>query len=317
MRSLAALRARMIVSRQRSRKSSKSPSAAISFTMLCYRLSHKRKVGTNSPKFGVTRSMTDMNVAVVFLHGVGGAARTWAPQQTSFGQAGFRPIAVDLQGYGARPPVDAMEFELLAADVEDTIKRLGLDRPVLVGHSMGGMIAQTMLRRRPNEYRAVVLVATSPAFGNPSGEFQKKFLAARLGPLDSGKTMPELATGIIDGIMGATPDPIGRALAVDCMGAVPASTYRAAVRCLIGFDERDNLRKIEVPVLVLAGEHDRNAPADMMKRMTARIPGARYVCLPGVGHLPNLEAPRQFDRAILDFLREVLPRSDAVVEMSR
>jgi 3-oxoadipate enol-lactonase len=258
-----------------------------------------------------------MNVAVVFLHGVGGAARIWAAQQASFERAGFRPIAVDLQGYGARPPVDAMGFELLAADVEDTIKRLGLEEPVLVGHSMGGMIAQTMLRRRPKEYRAVVLVATSPAFGNPSGEFQKKFLVDRLGPLDSGKTMAELATDIIDGIMGATPDPIGHALAVDCMAAVPASTYRAAVRCLISFDERDNLRKVKVPVLVLAGEHDRNAPPDMMKRMAARIPGARYVCLPGVGHLPNLEAPRRFDTTVLDFLREVLPRGDALLKMPR
>jgi 3-oxoadipate enol-lactonase len=259
----------------------------------------------------------NMNTAVVFLHGIGGAARIWAPQQESFEQAGFRPVTIDLQGYGVRPPVDAMDFERLAADVEDTIERLELDRPVIVGHSMGGMIAQTMLRRRPKGYRAVVLSATSPSFGNPSGEFQKKFLADRLGPLDSGKTMPELATDIVDGIVGASSDPAGRALAVDCMGAVPASTYRASVRCLVSFDERGNLGSIVMPVLALAGEHDRNAPADMMERMAARIPGARYVCLPGVGHLPNLEAPRLFDRAVLDFLRDVLPRSDAVAEAPR
>jgi len=90
------------------------------------------------------------------------------------------------------------------------------------------------------------------------------------------------------------------------MGAVAAATYRAAVQCLVGFDERANLGKIEVPVLVLAGEHDRNAPATMMERMAAKIPGARYVCLAGVGHLPNLEAPQSFDGTILDFLRQVL-----------
>jgi 3-oxoadipate enol-lactonase len=206
---------------------------------------------------------------------------------------------------------------MLAADVEHTIKRLELDRPVLVGHSLGGMIAQTMLRRRPKGYRAVVLVATSASFGNPSGDFQKKFVADRLGPLESGKTIPELAPDIINGIVGPAADPAGRALAIDCMRAVPASTYRAAVRCLVSFDERDNLGRIEVPVLVLAGEHDRNAPADMMKRMAARIPGARYMCLSGVGHLSNVEAPQQFDRAILDFLREGLPRSEAVVGMPR
>ncbi len=105
--------------------------------------------------------------------------------------------------------------------------------------------------------------------------------------------------------MGPAPEPAGRALAIDCMGAVPAATYRASVLCLVDFDERANLGQIGVPVLALAGEHDRNAPAAMMERMAAKIPGARYVCLPGVGHLPNLESPRRFDHAILAFLREL------------
>ena len=57
---------------------------------------------------------------------------------------------------------------------------------MLVGHSMGGMVVQTMLRRRPDGYRAAVLSCTSPAFGNPAGDFQKKFVADRLAPLDAG-----------------------------------------------------------------------------------------------------------------------------------
>src|SRR5690349_12955144 len=138
--------------------------------------------------------MTD--TPVVFLHGIGGAARVWAPQVASFAAAGFRPVALDLPGYGARPAVDSMDFEALAADLETTVARLQLDRPILVGHSMGGMIAQTALRRRPDGYRAAVLVGTSPAFGNPQGDFQTKFVADRLGPLDAGKTMPELAGAI-------------------------------------------------------------------------------------------------------------------------
>jgi 3-oxoadipate enol-lactonase len=77
-----------------------------------------------------------MRPAVVFLHGIGGAARIWAPQQHSFAHAGFRPVAVDLPGYGGRPPVDTRDFDMLAADVEDTIERLELDRPVIVGHTV-------------------------------------------------------------------------------------------------------------------------------------------------------------------------------------
>src|ERR1051326_7146563 len=126
--------------------------------------------------------------AVVFLHGIGGSARIWAPQLASFAAAGFRPVALDMLGYGAREPVDRMDFDMLAADVEAQITRQDVDRPIIVGHSMGGMLAQTLLRRGPRAYRAAVLSCTSPAFGDPSGEFQKKFVADRLGPPAAGPT---------------------------------------------------------------------------------------------------------------------------------
>jgi len=244
--------------------------------------------------------------AVVFIHGIGGAARVWAPQMASFAASGFTPVALDLPGYGGRPPVAAMDFDGLAADVESQIERRGLTRPILVGHSMGGMIAQTALRRRPAGYAAAVFACTSPAFGSADGAFQTKFVADRLGPLDAGRTMADLAPKMVDRMIGPAADPAGCAHAVEVMSAVPADTYRAAVRCLVGFDERANLAKIGVPVLCLAGEKDPNAPAAGVERMAGKIPGARYVCLPGVGHLPNLEAPAAFDAAILDFLRNAL-----------
>ncbi len=244
--------------------------------------------------------------AAVFVHGIGGAARIWSPQREAFAAAGLHPVAVDLPGYGARAPVTTMDFDGLASDLEATVARLGLDRPVLIGHSMGGMVAQTALRRRPAGYRAAVLCCTSPAFGNQAGEFQKAFVAARLGPLDAGATMASLAASMVEGLMGPGADPAGRAFAIEVMSAVPPPTYRAAVQCLVAFDERANLPAIRVPVLCLAGEHDRTAPAPVMERMAAKIPGARFVCLAGVGHLANLEAPAAFDAAVLGFLRDAL-----------
>ena len=262
---------------------------------------------STSPSSGETAGTP----AVVFLHGIGGSARIWEPQVESFAAAGFRPVALDLPGYGVRPPVDRMDFEMLAGDVEGEIARLGLDRPILVGYSMGGMVAQTALRRQPTAYRAAVLSGTSPAFGDPTGEFQKKFIADRLGPLDAGRTMAELALAMVDAISGPSPDPAGRRLAIDTIAATSERSYRAAVHCLVGFDERANLARIGIPVLCLAGEHDRLAPAAMMERMAARVPGARYVCLKGVGHLPNIEAPRAFDAAIFAFLSAALAPSPA------
>lgn len=245
---------------------------------------------------------------VVFIHGVGGSAGVWQPQVETFRAAGYAPLALDLPGYGGRPAIERIDFEEFSEDVEAQIARAGLHRPVLVGHSLGGMIAQTMLRRKPDGYQAVVLVGTSPAFGRPEGEFQKKFVADRLAPLASGKAMPELAAGMINEIIGPAPDPEGKNLAVASMAAVPAATYRACVEAIVTFEERANLGQIRVPVLCLVGEFDRNAPAPMMERMAAKIPGATFVVLPGLGHLPNLENPAAFDAAVLGFLRDLNAR---------
>ena len=243
--------------------------------------------------------------AVVFLHGIGGCAQLWAPQLGAMAAAGFAAVALDLLGYGSRPPVAAMDFEALAGDVEGEIARRDLKRPVLVGHSLGGMVVQTSLRRRPDGYSAAILAGTSPAFGHADGDFQQKFVRDRLRPLDGGRPLADIARGIVDGLIGPAPDPACRGRAIAAMAAVEADTYRAAVRCLVGFDERANLPAIRVPVLCLAGAHDRNAPAEMMARMAAKIPGAAYHCLPTAGHLANLEAPAAFNGAVLDFLRRV------------
>jgi len=243
---------------------------------------------------------------VIFLHGIGVSARMFAPQVASFAAAGYQPVALDLPGYGDRTPVEAMSFEALAEDVEFTITQNALEKPVLLGNSMGGMVVQTMLRRRPDDYRAAVLSCTSPAFGNPAGDFQKKFVADRLAPLEAGRTMADIAPDAAAGMMGPNPDPAGRALFIEQYALTPESTYRAAVQCLVTFDERANLPEIKVPVLCLAAEHDRNAPPPVLEKMAAKIPGARYVCLPGLGHMPNLEAPQAFDATIFNFLNAAL-----------
>ncbi|MET0277266.1 MAG: alpha/beta hydrolase [Pseudorhodoplanes sp.] len=246
---------------------------------------------------------------VVFIHGVGGSAAAWQWQVASFAAAGYSPLAVDLPGYGGRPPIQHTDFEQLSQDVEAQIAKARLVRPVLVGHSLGGFVAQTMMRRKPQGYQAVVLAGTSPAFGRPEGDFQRKFVEERLAPLRSGATMPQLAAEMINGIMALGADPEGRKIAIASMGAVPPQTYQACVEAIVTFEERANLGQIDVPVLCLVGEFDRQAPAPMMQRMAQKIPGAKFVILPGLGHMPNLENRAAFDAAVLDYLGEVLPRS--------
>ena len=173
-----------------------------------------------------------------------------------------------------------MDFEALAADLEATIAERRLQRPVLVGHSLGGMIAQTMLRRRPDGYRRGGAVLHQPGFRQ-----SRRRVPAQVRGRSAGAARQRQAHGRSRGRhhrrhrraragSGGT-----RACDRNAWRAVPADTYRAAVRCLVAFDERANLATIRVPVLCLSGEHDRNAPPQMMERMAGKSPApAMFAC---------------------------------------
>jgi 3-oxoadipate enol-lactonase len=238
---------------------------------------------------------------VLFLHGIGGGAYSWMPQINSFSM-NYIAAAWNMPGYGKSPLFGPMAFPLLADALEMLLDDRGWEKVHLVGHSMGGMVAQEFAVARQDRLLSLTLFATSPAFGKPDGDFQKKFVEARLAPLADGGTMADLAVEMVDTMMCKDADPNGRQLALDCMADVFAGTYRDAVKCLVTFEQRANLPNIDVPTLVLAGETDTNAPAPMMEKMASRIPGARFVSLPGLGHLANLEDPQAFDAALSGFL---------------
>src|SRR5438046_2120871 len=84
---------------------------------------------------------------------------------------------------------------------------------------------------------------------------------------------PDLAARLMGGLIGPTPDADGMAIALASMSRVPPETYRAALECLVAFDRRDALPRIAVPTLLIAGAADTTAPAAVMERMAAKIPG--------------------------------------------
>ena len=242
--------------------------------------------------------------AILFLHGIGGSAAYWRGQLAHFGRT-HRALAWDAPGYGGSAPLGEASIPALAEALLAFMAQTGLASPVLVGHSIGGMVVQEALAIQPDAARAVVLAQTSPAFGSRDGAWQAEFVRARLAPLEAGQTMAQLAEASVAEMAGPSADPAGLAAARECMAAVPPASYRAMVHAMIGFDRRDALGRIAAPALVLAGSDDANAPPAMMERMASRIPGARFAMLDGCGHLANLEQPAAFDATLDDFLHSL------------
>lgn len=240
--------------------------------------------------------------AIVFLHGVGADAESWSPQLDHFATRGYRAVAWNLPGYGATPLLSDLSFAGIAAALLALLDELGIERAELVGHSYGGMVAQEFVAAHADRLRTLTLSGTSPAFGRPDGDWQQKFVKERLAPIEAGKSMADLAPGIIKSLVGRAPNPMGMAIAKRSISQVPTDTFAAGVRLLVTFDRRDVLAGIRTPTLVLAGEQDTNAPADMMQRMAGKIRKAEYVCLQAVGHLGNLENPGAYNAALERFL---------------
>jgi 3-oxoadipate enol-lactonase len=256
---------------------------------------------TKDGRFGYEAAGDHASQPLVFLHGIGGAARAWRGQLNAFGDR-YLAIAWDMPGYGGSAPLPAVSISALADALRDFLLQVGATKPILVGHSIGGMIVQQLLSKGPDLARAIVLAQTSPAFGKPDGDWQKTFIDARLGPLDRGETLASLAPSLVGELVGDGPDVSGMALARDCMAAVPEKTYRATMLALMGFDLRHALKDIAVPTLVLSGSKDNNAPAPMMAKMASYIPSAEYIEIEGAGHLVNLERPKAFNAALDQFL---------------
>ncbi len=243
--------------------------------------------------------------ALVFLHGIGGRASGWAPVQQACAAAGHPSLAWDMPGYGESPSIEPYDFDGLADALATLMDAHGLQKAVLVGHSLGGMVALQMWARHPGRVAGLVLAASSPAFGHGSGDFQQAFIAQRLAPLEAGKSMAEVAAGLIPTMVAPGYQGPGLAQALACMGSITPSAYKAALGALVRFEQRAALPTITVPTLCIAGEHDRTASPTVVQRMAEKIPNAQYQCLPGAGHLLTFEQPGRFAEALLPFLRSI------------
>lgn len=238
---------------------------------------------------------------LVLLSGVGSGCGMFAPVAERL-KGDFTIIPWDYPGYGGKPLDGPFTFESLANAVVADLDGRGIDTAIFLGHSIGGMVAQEIFHRHPGRVAALILSGTTPVFGSRDGSFQDAFLKARLGPLDAGRTMAELARSAPADLLGPDPDPAATPAVEGLMAALPEESYRAGLECLVTFNRREELGQIAVPTLLIAGEDDRNAPLKTMTKMAETIPAARLEVLARTGHMAPLECPDRFAGAVRDFL---------------
>ncbi|KXU84870.1 hydrolase [Paraburkholderia monticola] len=238
--------------------------------------------------------------AIVFLHYWGGSSRTWRFVAEALSDA-YRTIATDHRGWGqSEAPADGYTIADLADDAQGAIEALGLSRYVIVGHSMGGKVAQLLGARRLPGLEGLVLVAPSPPAPMLLSDEQR---AVQLSAYDS----RESVGWVVDNVLTGSP------LAAERREQVIEDSLRGAPQAKAAWpnvamreDITADVAAIDVPVLVIAGECDQVDRVETLQaELLPRIAGARLQILPGVGHLSPLEAPSVLAAAIRGFIGEV------------
>lgn len=237
---------------------------------------------------------------LVFLHYWGGSSRTWAHVVDRLAPD-FQTIAIDQRGWGrSSAPDSGYALADLAADVEAFIATLGVDSYILVGHSMGGKVAQLLAARGLPGLIGLALIAPAPptpmalplevrqgmVHAYDTRESILDTVAQVLAP--DGLSATDLETVVADSLAGAAP----------ARNAWPLSTSQEDISALVP--------AIDIPVLVISGQHDRVDPPEVLRReLLARLPNAQMQELVGVGHLSPLEAPERVADRLRTFARSI------------
>ena len=234
---------------------------------------------------------------VVFLHYWGGSSRTWDDVIAAL-PVEYRTIAPDLRGWGdSDAPSVGYALADFADDAQHLIAALKLDRFVLVGHSMGGKIAQLLASRRPRGLVGLVLVAPSPPV--------PLALPAEVRAAMQGAYLTRESVGMaIDQMLTAKP------LSPKHREQVIEDSLRGAPQAKLAWPQSTSLEDIapdvaaiDIPTMVIAGELDRiDGTAILEAELLTRVPHAVMRVLPGTGHLSPLESPVEVAAIIREFV---------------
>ena len=252
---------------------------------------------------------------LLVVHGFSGAKEDFADHLDRLGAAGWHVVAPDLRGHGnSDHPAgeDAYRFELFADDLLALADALGWDRFALLGHSMGGMVAQFVALEAPRRVRALVLMDTSS--GPPEGiEPDQVEVGAAVVREHGMAVLCELQEAQAESDPLATPASVRLRLERPELAehgrrntlASSPDMWLSMTTKMLGQDDRlDRLASLDVPTLVIVGEQDRPFVGSS-ERMAKAIPGARLAVIPDAGHSPQVENPEPWWDALVGFLEGV------------
>jgi pimeloyl-ACP methyl ester carboxylesterase len=254
---------------------------------------------------------------LLYLTGLGASCQGWAVATVPELSRERRNVLFDARGVGrSQDPGGTYTTADLAADAVAVLDRLRIERAHVIGAFLGGMVAQEIAIRHPHRVRSLILTGTCAKLtpklrmivelwktgfelGIPKDLRIRNFIVWHLG--DLALEQPGLAEEIREFQMHGDID-------------VDNLTFARQCEACLTHDALARLGRIAAPALVIAGDRDILTPVELQRSFASRIPGARLVCLRGVGHVVAFEVVERFNRMVRRFMLEVEGVDPAAVE---
>jgi 3-oxoadipate enol-lactonase len=229
---------------------------------------------------------------------LGATLDIWEPQMAEAARR-FRTFRYDPRGHGGSDAPDgSYTIERLGQDLADLLDGLNIARADVCGVSMGGMAAMWLAIHAPKRVHRLVLANTSPQVPPMTLWDERIQIATTQG-------MAGLADRIVERWFSADfreREPQRVAWVRDMLLAANPVGYAGCCAAIRDMDQRVSIATIAAPTLVIVGEHDPATPPGHGRLIAESIPGAEYIEIEGVAHLPSVEAPERFNRALFGFL---------------
>jgi 3-oxoadipate enol-lactonase len=237
--------------------------------------------------------------ALVMLHALGLDGGVFDPVLPLL-PPGLRVIRPDMRGHGATDvPAPPYAMGALVRDVERLLDHLGVTDAVVLGLSIGGLIAQGLAVKRLDLVRGLILSNTAARLGNDT-LWQGRIAQVRAGG------MAAIADATLERWFGRAFRATGAAAPFrDRLLACNPEGWQGAAAAIAGTDFYTPTASLTLPALVIAGSEDGSVPPDLVRETADLIAGADYRLIRGAGHLPFVEKPQDYAQAVCTFLARI------------
>jgi pimeloyl-ACP methyl ester carboxylesterase len=239
---------------------------------------------------------------LILLHGLFGSARNWGAVQKALA-GDYRVVALDLRNHGASPHAPGMDYAVQAADVAESMTELGIERAVVLGHSMGGKAAMMLALTRPKLVERLIVADIAPRPYPPA--LRAVVAAMQALPLHAGLTRQEADQALCAGVPEA---PIRSFLLQNLrFEAAPPSWRIGLAEIAAAMPEIEDFTppsgaRFEGPALAMAGALSPYIRTEDHAAFRALFPRIGFASIPRAGHWLHAENPEGFLAALKEFL---------------